>query len=103
MAQLAAKATQHGLDPEDVKSYVHVMFGLSKDWCASGIRVGCLWTLNAPVQAGLQNISYFSGVSGLAQHLVADMLEDLPFVDGYLKENARRLGGAYDTLAGQWA
>lgn len=101
MAQLAAKASQqHGLRPEDVKNYIHVIFGLSKDWCASGLRVGCLWTLNAQVQAAQQNISYFCEVSGIAEYMIAEMLEDLSFVDTYLKENARRLGGAYDTLAG---
>lgn len=101
VAVLAAQAQQHGLDQEDVKSYVHVMFGLSKDWCASGVRVGCLWTLNAPVQAASQNLSYFCGVSGIAQHMLAEMLEDTAFVEAYLKENVRRLGAAYDTLAGR--
>lgn len=85
---------------EDVHSYVHVMFGLSKDWCASGLRVGCLWTVNAPVQSAMQNLSYFCAVSGMAQHMLADMLEDRAFVERYLKENLRRLGAAYDTLAG---
>ncbi len=75
---------------------------MSKDWCASGLRVGCLWTLNARLQAALQNVNAFYGVSGIAQHMIAEMLEDLPFVDKYLKENKRRLGSAYDTLAG-WA
>lgn len=85
---------------EDVHSYVHVIVGLSKDWCASGLRVGCLWTLNAPVQSAMQNLSYFCAVSGMAQHMLADMLEDTAFVKRYLKENLRRLGAAYDTLAG---
>ncbi|KAL0020463.1 hypothetical protein WJX77_007147 [Trebouxia sp. C0004] len=100
MAVLASRAEEHGLDPEDVKSYVHVTFGLSKDWCASGLRVGCLWTLNARLQAALQNVNAFYGVSGIAQHMIAEMLEDLSFVDKYLKENKRRLGSAYGTLAG---
>ena len=97
---LASRAEEHGLDLEDVKSYVHVIFGMSKDWCASGLRVGCLWTLNARLQAALQNVNAFYGVSGIAQHMIAEMLEDLSFVDKYLKENKRRLGSAYDTLAG---
>ncbi len=100
MAVLASRAEEHGLNPEDVKSYVHVIFGLSKDWCASGLRVGCLWTLNARLQAALQNVNAFYGVSGIAQHMIAEMLEDLSFVDKYLSENKRRLASAYDTLAG---
>lgn len=100
VAVLAANPQEHDLPREDVRSYVHVMFGLSKDWCASGLRVGCLWTLNAPVQNATQNLSYFCAVSGIAQHMLADMLEDTAFVKEYVKENLRRLGAAYDTLAG---
>lgn len=100
MAVLACSPQEHGLPSADVQSYVHVMFGLSKDWCASGLRVGCLWTLNEPVQSAIQNLSYFCGVSGLAQHMLADMLEDTAFVRKYVKENLSRLGAAYDTLAG---
>ena len=100
LAVLASKPQEHGLCPEDVRSYVHVMFGLSKDWCASGLRVGCLWTLNALVQNAMQNLSYFCAVSGVAQHMLADLLDDTAFVKKYLKENLRRLGAAYDTLTG---
>ena len=100
LAVLASNPKEHGLGTEDVQSYVHVMFGLSKDWCASGLRVGCLWTLNAPVQNAMQNLSYFCAVSGVAQHMLVDMLDDTAFVHRYLKENLRRLGAAYDTLAG---
>ena len=99
LAALASNPQEHGLCPEDVRSYVHVMFGLSKD-CASGLRVGCLWTLSAPVQNAMQNLSYFCAVSGVAQHMLADMLDDTAFVNKYLKENLRRLGAAYDILAG---
>ena len=101
MAVLASQAEEHGLHPEDVQSYVHVIFGMSKDWCASGLRVGCMWTQNTRLQAALQNMNAFCGVSGIAQHMIAEMLEDLSFVDRYLEENARRLGGAYETLAGR--
>ena len=101
MAKLAANASQHGLDPQDVQSYVHIIFGLSKDWCASGLRVGCLYTQNTQVLQAMQNLSYFACVSGMAQYTIAEMLEDIPFVESYLKENARRLGESYDTLAGQ--
>ena len=100
MARLAANASQHGLDPSEVQSYVHIIFGMSKDWCASGLRVGCLYTQHTALLKAMQNLSYFGCVSGMAQYMVAEMLEDLPFVDSFLAENARRLGGSYDTLAG---
>ena len=31
----------------DVDTYVHLVYGLSKDWCASGLRVGLLYSRNA--------------------------------------------------------
>jgi hypothetical protein len=31
---------------ELVDTYVHLMYGLSKDWCASGLRLGVLYTRN---------------------------------------------------------
>lgn len=100
MAKLAADATQHGLDSSQVQRYVHIIFGMSKDWCASGLRVGCLYTQNTALLKAMQNLGSFGCVSGMAQYMVAQMLEDLPFVDSFLAENAQRLSISYDTLTG---
>ena len=43
---------------------------------------------------------YFAGVSNIVQHLVAELFEDMPWLDGYLAENARRLGSSYRTFVG---
>lgn len=34
----------------DVDMFVHLIYGMSKDWCASGLRVGLLYSKNAKLQ-----------------------------------------------------
>lgn len=43
-------ATGGGYSQELVDTYVHLVYGLSKDWCASGLRVGLLYSRNARLQ-----------------------------------------------------
>lgn len=38
---------------------VHIVFGFSKDFCASGLRVGCLYSKNEALNRSLDNIAYF--------------------------------------------
>ncbi|KAK9811667.1 hypothetical protein WJX72_008020 [[Myrmecia] bisecta] len=82
------------------RDLVHVVFGLSKDWCASGLRVGALLTQNKQLHALFMNLTYFCAVPNHTQYAVAAMLEDQAFVADFLAQNARRLGQAYGTLAG---
>ena len=35
-----------GYSQRQVDSYVHLLYGLSKDWCGSGLRVGVLYSRN---------------------------------------------------------
>lgn len=56
-AEAAAEAAKvnGGLAPgfysqEQVDTYVHLLYGLSKDFCASGLRVGALYTRNKRLQ-----------------------------------------------------
>ncbi|KAK9826329.1 hypothetical protein WJX74_009564 [Apatococcus lobatus] len=78
---------------------VHIVFGLSKDWCASGFRVGGLYTRNEVMLTSLIPLSIFCGVSGPLAHVLAVMLEDLAFVQTLLAENSRLLGNAYSQAA----
>lgn len=39
---------------------VHVIFGMSKDFCASGLRLGCLHSRNASLNSALVNLAYFT-------------------------------------------
>ena len=45
---------------EVVDRLVHQVWGFSKDFCASGLRVGCLYSGNRQLLATLDNVSYAS-------------------------------------------
>ncbi|BDA42313.1 1-aminocyclopropane-1-carboxylate synthase [Coccomyxa sp. Obi] len=78
----------------------HVVFGLSKDWGISGMRVGCLYTHNTAVIGALDNLGYFAMPSTLIQETAHQMLQDQDFVDLYIAENLRRLDASYSALTG---
>lgn len=80
------------------KDYVHVIYSLSKDFCASGYRIGALWTQNAEVHRSMDNISYFCAVPGPMQCALCEVMEDDDWMDWFVKENARRLKSQYDCL-----
>lgn len=52
---------------------VHLVGGMSKDFGASGLRVGWVWSRNAELNRALGNISYFCGVGGHMQWMVTDV------------------------------
>eukprot|EP00667_Euglena_gracilis_P009153 EG_transcript_9291 len=78
--------------------HVHQLWGTSKDFCASGLRIGCLYSCNPAVLRALDNIGYFAIPSGPVQLQVADMLEDEEWIRMYVAENHRRLRAAYRGL-----
>ncbi|EFN53200.1 hypothetical protein CHLNCDRAFT_137035 [Chlorella variabilis] len=105
-AEAAAEAAKvnGGLAPgfysqEQVDTYVHLLYGLSKDFCASGLRVGALYTRNKRLQQALDPISVFTGVSGHTQWAVAQLLDDQEWVSGFLQQNQKLLRESYDVLA----
>ena len=87
---------------EDVRramaTRLHVVYGLSKDFCASGYRVGVLSTRNEQIVRAMDNVAYFCCVPGPMQFAVAEMLEDEPWVDAFLAENAANLREAHAAL-----
>ena len=83
-----------------VETRLHVVYGLSKDFCASGYRVGVLSTRNEQIVRAMDNVAYFCCVPGPMQFAVAEMLEDEPWVDAFLAENASNLREAHAVLTG---
>ena len=43
---------------------------------------------------------YFSGVSNIVQHQLSDLFEDTDWLLDFVGENSKRLGAAYDAIAG---
>ncbi|XP_029379261.1 1-aminocyclopropane-1-carboxylate synthase-like protein 1 isoform X2 [Echeneis naucrates] len=78
----------------------HVMWGLSKDFALSGIRVGTLYTENKDLLEALAQLGSFHSVPGSTQHQVAQLLQDREWIDEqFLPENRRRLKAAHSYLA----
>lgn len=77
---------------------VHMVWGLSKDFGASGLRVGVLYSQNENFMRALlaSNISIFSCVSGPIQYVVSELLTDDSFVDHFLEESTNRLRKSYE-------
>ena len=65
---------------------VHLLYGLSKDFGASGFRVGMLYTHNKLLLAALANLNIFSGLSHPMQMVLAEILTDDNFLDGFLDD-----------------
>ena len=81
------------------RTHLHLVYGLSKDFCASGYRVGALWTRNAGVLRAMDNVAYVCCVPGPMQLAIAEMLEDASWVDAYLARNAENLREQHASLA----
>eukprot|EP01062_Namystynia_karyoxenos_P060402 TRINITY_DN51971_c0_g1_i1.p1 TRINITY_DN51971_c0_g1~~TRINITY_DN51971_c0_g1_i1.p1 ORF type:complete len:449 (+),score=136.80 TRINITY_DN51971_c0_g1_i1:85-1347(+) len=74
--------------------HVHFVWGLSKDFAASGLRCGCLYSDNKAVVDSATKYSYFYQMGGTVQRQLADALGDDAWVDGYLAESRRRIAAA---------
>lgn len=85
-------------------SRLHVLWGFSKDFAASGLRIGVLHTRSAPLLDALGTLGYYSAVSNLLQDDLATLLNDGEWVDAYLQsaaavaeETARAVGAILRT------
>ncbi|KAF2164625.1 hypothetical protein M409DRAFT_25022 [Zasmidium cellare ATCC 36951] len=71
--------------------YVHVMYGLSKDFAAGGLRVGCLYTVNQELWMAMSAITMFVW-SGAVDGIVAtEILEDEEWLEGFFAESKKTL------------
>ncbi|KAK9835200.1 hypothetical protein WJX81_005398 [Elliptochloris bilobata] len=95
-AQLAASAPAQ--TQAAAANLCHVVFGLSKDWCANGLRVGCLHTRNTALLGIFDNLGYFASISTPTQASVAALLSDGEFVEAFVAENCRRMATTYAGL-----
>ncbi|OJJ44445.1 hypothetical protein ASPZODRAFT_71597 [Penicilliopsis zonata CBS 506.65] len=75
---------------------VHVLWGMSKDFGANGIRLGVIISqANQPFHLALKGASLYSYASGISDHLVSLLLEDIQFTDSYIQQNQQKLSEAY--------
>lgn len=80
---------------------VHVLWGMSKDFGANGLRLGALISQgNKDVRAAVDSVALYSYVSGPADHLAANVLEDDAYTDEYIRLNCEKLKQAYEYTVG---
>jgi 1-aminocyclopropane-1-carboxylate synthase len=86
------------IDPKGIidPRLVHVLWGMSKDFGANGIRLGVVISQhNVDLHNALKGISLYSYPSGISDHLTALMLGDTEFTESYIQENQKRLSDSY--------
>lgn len=80
-------AAQH-IDP----ARLHVLYGMSKDLAAGGLRIGTLWTRNSELWNCLSAMNQFHWIPGPADAIATAMLEDEAWLHAFLAESQRKLG-----------
>ncbi|KAJ5523236.1 acc synthase [Penicillium frequentans] len=66
---------------------VHVLYGMSKDFGAGGLRLGCLISQNDELNKATRALCRFSSPSQFSMSLAATMLEDQEFIEGFLHKS----------------
>ncbi|RYG66781.1 aminotransferase class I/II-fold pyridoxal phosphate-dependent enzyme [archaeon] len=79
--------------------YVHWVWSFSKDFGASGLRTGVLYTQNKSLLAAVNSTNDAMMVSNLTQLAFQTVIRDDAFVASYIVTNAQRLQGSYKVLS----
>lgn len=80
------------IDPQ----LVHVLWGMSKDFGANGLRLGVIISqTNRDLHRALKSVSLYSYASGVSDHLTSLLLEDYTFTDRYIAQNREKLSNSY--------
>ncbi|KAL8658370.1 MAG: hypothetical protein Q9226_001046 [Calogaya cf. arnoldii] len=80
-------------------SLVHVLYGMSKDFCSNGLRCGVLLSQsNAPLLSSLKSIALFSWPVSTTEHYWTILLNDRSFLNYYFAENSKRLAASYERM-----
>ncbi|THY29609.1 hypothetical protein D6D01_03498 [Aureobasidium pullulans] len=85
------------------RSRIHMIWGMSKDFGANGLRLGAVITQDNPMlHAAMVPVALYSSVSSISDHVSANILEDNDWVQAYTRENRRKLGEWYSYVTA-WA
>jgi 1-aminocyclopropane-1-carboxylate synthase len=74
----------------DLGNDVHFLWAVSKDFGASGLRVGIVYSQNEVFMQGLATANIFTCVSQPIQYLVSELWTDDQFLDHFLDESRLR-------------
>ena len=73
------------------KPHVHLVWGMSKDFCLNGFRTGLLITKNEELLKGMMELSYFYMIPMIVQNLLEEVVDDLEFCTRYITNNCNKL------------
>lgn len=79
-------------------TYLHMIYGFSKDFGISGMRIGIMYSKNEAFLQAYKNLNAPHMVSNLTQWLIQEVLADKKFIKSYIKENKRRLTASYKVV-----
>ncbi|KAH2527021.1 hypothetical protein KXW97_002371, partial [Aspergillus fumigatus] len=81
-------------------SLVHILWGLSKDFGANGLRVGAVISQSSPdFHIAQKCLFLYSFVSSLSDQITTSILMDDTFTDNYIKMNQEKLSECHEFLA----
>ena len=72
-------------------NYLHLLYGMSKDTAASGIRMGVIYTRNSELLRALDAICTFHWSGSANERVAILMLEDESWMDDFLRRSRERL------------
>ncbi|KAL0931414.1 ACC synthase [Colletotrichum truncatum] len=82
---------------------LHVLWGMSKDFGANGIRIGAIISQHNPsFHDSLIPVGIYSSPSSISDHITANILDDTDWVNGYIAENQQKLQEHFELVV-QWA
>lgn len=82
------------------RDLIHIVYSLSKDMGFPGFRVGIIYSYNDAVVNCCRKMSSFGLVSSQTQHLIASMLSDDDFVDGFIADSSDKLKNRHEAFTG---
>ena len=89
--------TDQYLDPR----YLTVTYGLAKDFCAPGLKVGSIITRSKSIASAVSDCLRFTSPSGASIALARAMLENKEWCHSFMKKNREELAKAYVHVTSQ--
>ena len=74
---------------------LHIVWAFSKDFGASGLRCGVLYSENEQVLRAVGTLAYWAACSGHTQYALGQVISDTAWVDEYLALQRQRLKARY--------
>lgn len=82
---------------------VHAIWGISKDFGANGLRLGAIISQhNQALHQALIPPSLYSSSSSISDHVAANIFEDEPWTDDYIRRNRLKMAESYEHVV-RWA